>query len=496
VRLALAAAIFIIVAGLYWVAKNDTAAIMTSLELSWRNDLTVAVGIAFWLCAAWVTTVMVKEAVLRWARRRGAEAKLPRLLIDVGTILVYAAAGLIITSEVFGVSLLGLVATSGVLAAVIGLAVQKTISDVVAGIALNMDQAIKIGDWIQLATVGPGRVTEISWRATRLETIEGRTIIVPNSSLVGNQFTNWNTPQRHFRHSTKLAMGYDVPAERVVAILQAAMEAAEGVLPEPKPTVSIEECGESGIVYGMLYWIADYPQIVAVPRAVTINALKFLDQAGYAPVYPVREVVMSERHTGQIQRRIDVGTILRRAPFFQSFSEPAMAQIEQTVAPRELPAGQTIIRKGDEGNSLFILVAGLLDVIDQREQEQRRVGRLYPGDVFGEMSLLTGAPRQATVMATTPVTVLEICKRDIEPILAENTDFLATLAQLQADRLANNDSVFAIWPEEQQVIRAMGRAAFLRDKVMRFFARSSRERAEARLTQIAGGEGRDRPAAP
>ena len=476
-RLILSAAVFAVCAFIYWAIQHDVTGVMAWIPLPWQATAPLAVGVAFWLAAAWLLSRLLAETVSRWARRRHAEAQFPSLLIDVGALLLYAGAGLIITSQVFGISLIGLVATSGVAAAVIGLAVQKTISDVFAGISLNMDKSVKLGDWVQTGSGLPGRVTEISWRATRLEAIDGRTMVVPNSMLIGNQFTNWTEPDRHFRHTTTISVGYPAPAERVVLILQAAMEAAEGVRREPRPEVGIEQFADSGIVYSMNYWISDFYQLIPTSRTVGINALKFLDQAGYAPAFPVREIIHADRPHNRIERRIDVGVILRRTPFLQSFDEGAFALLERTIEPREFAAGATIIRKGDAGASLFIVVAGLLDVVDLAgEMELRKVGQLAPGDVFGEMSLLTGAPRMATVTAATAVTLLEIGKVDLEPVLADNPKVIAELSRLQSERIANNESILALWPEEQQAIRTLGMSAFLREKVGRFFSRSSRER--------------------
>ncbi len=472
-RIAVRFLIFAVIAGLYWMLAHNVAGLNDLLpDGEFRNNVRVGVGIAFWLSAAWGLSALLGAAILRHAQRADTQNKLPQLLIDLGGFALFFVAILFIISEVFGLSLTGLLATSGVLAAVIGFAVQRTISDMIAGIALNVGQGgIRLGDWIQLTGGQAGQVSEITWRVTHLVTIDGRTVIVPNSILVGSQFTNFNVPQRYFRVAKIVSVDYAAPPERVVLILQTAMEATEGVLTMPKPVVLIDECGDSGIAYSLNFWVPDYPESFVISREVLVNALKFLDQAGLAPTYPKRDITVFDVVPRRIEREVDVPAILRRVALFHSFGEEALVQLESRVELEEFPTGAVIVREGDAGASLFIVVTGLLDVAKQPQGAAvpRKVGRLEPGDVFGEMSLLTGAARSATITAATPTTLLEISKQQLEPILTNHPETIAELSQLEAERLAANVNAMALSQEERQEIAKIGVAAFLREKIARFF---------------------------
>jgi small-conductance mechanosensitive channel/CRP-like cAMP-binding protein len=471
-RLVTAGIGFAVLAALYLIVRNDVTGGMSMLSEIARDEVTTAAGIGFWLGAAWFANAVLARAILHYARRRRSATQLPKLMIDVGKLVVYFVAILIIISQVFERSLGGLLATSGFLAALIGLAVQKTIADAFAGIALNTDQAIKLGDWIQTSTSVTGRVREITWRATHLETIDGHQVVIPNSMLVANQFTNLNTPYRHFRLTRTLRMDYSVPAERVILILQSAMEATAGVLREPPPQVLIENCLDGGVLYSMNYWALDYAESFRISRQVVINALKFIDRAGLAPSLPRQDVTVLEAAPRRIEAGIDVHTVLRRTPFFRAFEQPALEQLERNVHLRELPPGSVVVREGEAGSSLFIVVAGLLEASIQSPSAERRVvGNLTPGDVFGEMSLLTGTPRSATITARTHTTLLEIHKEQLEPVLGDRPELIAELSRLQAARLVSNEGVLALSPEEQREVRAVGMAAFLGQKIRKFFGR-------------------------
>lgn len=470
-RLGVPFVVFVIVAILYWLVFHDTAHLLSILPPSIHEDAPIIGGVLFWLSAAWAVSSVVGLVITRYARGRGTQNKLPKLLIDLAGIVVFFCAILIIISEVFGRSLTGLLATSAGFAAVIGFAVQKSISNMVAGVALNIGQGgIKLGDWIETSNGHVGQATEITWRITHLVTIEGRSILVPNSQLVENTFTNFNTPQRYFRVAKQVSVDYAAPPERIILILQTAMEATEGVLTSPKPIVLIDELADSGIVYSMNFWVPDYPESFPISRQVIINCLKFLDQAGYSPTYPKRDVTIFEVTPRQIDRRVDIDAILHRVPLFRSFGEEGIKRLESDIALQEFQPGAEIVREGDAGASLFIVVAGLLDVLKQTQGGVvRKVGRLEPGDVFGEMSLLTGAARSATITAASPTTLLEINKSQLEPILTSHPETIAELSQLEAERLAANVSALALSPAERQEIATVGVAAFLRRKIASFF---------------------------
>ncbi|MEI9981878.1 MAG: mechanosensitive ion channel family protein [Aliidongia sp.] len=436
-----------------------------------RDNLPHALGVVFWLATASLVAALLRALILRHAQGRGGQGKLPVLLTDLSAVLVYFAAVLLIVALVFGRSLTGLLATSGVAAAIIGLAVQRTISDLLAGIALNVGQGgIKLGDWIGTPEGHVGQVREITWRATHLVMRDDTLLVVPNSSLVQNRFQNFSAPMPYFRVARQITVGYDAPPERVMLIFAAAMAATDGVLADPRAQVQIVECGSSGIVYTLNFWVLGYQQSFAIATAVTVSALKFLDQAGYScPVQQMDVTLMKAQKRG-IEHEIDRAAILHRVPLFRPFGAEAFALLERGAVQRNLPVGAEIVREGDEGRSLFVVVAGLFEVLRIASAGETRLARLGAGDVFGEMSLLTGAPRSATVRAMTDAVVLEIAKDTLDPVLALQPEAVEEMSRLQAERGANNLNALVFTPSEREEIERVGIAHFLRDKIVRFFA--------------------------
>jgi small-conductance mechanosensitive channel/CRP-like cAMP-binding protein len=464
-RLALRVVIFVILGWAYWATIRGAPAFIPFPRDAIFDEI---VGVGFWLSGAWLLTELLRLFLGYQARRRGLE--MPRLLYDLGFFVIFFAAALAIMGEVFELSLSGLLFTSGILAAVIGFAVQPTATDLLAGISLNMQGGrLRIGDWIKTSDGLIGRAVEITWSETHLETFDGRLIVLRNNQLVGKPFTNFNLPTRPFQIAKKITLGFETPAERVALILQTAMDAVPDMIKHPPPYVLIEDLTDTGIVYSMNFWVPDYPASFFVADKVVMNALKFLDQAGYAPAYP-RRVHIADAQGMQIERRVDVGAILRRVPLFQSFGDEEIEQLAQAIALQHFAPGAVIVREGDSGASLFVVVSGLLDVTKQTNGiEARKVGGLAPGNVFGEWSLLTGASRNATVAAVTETTLVEIGKSQFEPILTGHTEIIAELSRIEAERTARNVSALAFTPAEQKVIESVGLASFLRDKIMSFF---------------------------
>ena len=454
-----------------WRLVRDQPSLTADLPEWAANNLPRAIGVLFWLAVAALVQASLRGLILRRTHIRQGEGKLPVLLIDLSAALVYFAAVLAIVSLVFERSLTGLLATSGIAAAIIGLAVQRTISDLLAGVALNIGQGgIKLGDWIGTPDGHVGKVLEITWRATHLVTRDDTLLVVPNSSLVQNRFQNYSAPKPYFRVSRQITVGYDAPPERVRLIFAAAMAATEGVIETPKPQVQIPECGDNGIVYQLNFWVVDYPKSFGIATAVTIAALRYLDQAGYACSSPQLDITLTRAQKRGIDHAIDRAAILQRVPLFRPFGAEAFALLERGALERHLSAGAEIVREGSEGQSLFIVVAGLFEVLRAGSGGETRLARLSAGDVFGEMSLLTGAPRSATVRAVTDAVVLEIVKERLDPVLALQPDAVEEMSRLQAERMADNLNAASFTPSEREEIARIGVAQFLRGKISRFFA--------------------------
>jgi len=424
-----------------------------------------------WLGAAWLAGRLASLLIV--ARRADAVAggESTKLLADVVMITFVSAGAAAVLAFVFDQPIGGLVATSGFLAAIIGFALRNMIADLFSGIALNVEKPFATGDWIEIESGEQGEVIEMNWRATRLVTIQGRMVVVPNGRLADRKFINLYRPERAFRTVKTLVLDYQAPPQRVIEILQSAMESTDGVLHDRPNVVLIERSTERGIEYGMHFWVDHAVRRYVIERQVVVNAVNFLNQAGLVPAYPKMDLTVARPQLRQINRSSDMEVLLGRIELLQALPPDAVRTLAAEVQLREFPAGTRIVEQGDKGGSLLALVTGLADVYvtnPENDQEQR-VASLQPGEVFGEMALLTGARRAATIKAATPVSAVEVRKSDLEPVLNRHPELVDRLSAIQSKRLSGNASQLALSKQEVEEIAKTGLREFLGRKIRGFF---------------------------
>lgn len=428
-RLIAPIAIGLVLAGVYVFAEAIGETLAPGSGLG--GHIGIGAGVLSWFNAAWLATRGLETALTTVSRARRREV--PKMLADVGGVVLFVAAVIGVTAFVFDRPVTGLVATSGVLVGVIGFALQNMISDLFSGLALNFEHPFEIGDWIEIDAGEAGEVRQINWRATHIVTIDGQTVTIPNGVLAGRKFINYNRPQRAFRTHKTVVLDYSVPPDRAVDVMTAAIGATEGVLEDPPPIILIGECSERGVKYLLHYWVAEYAPHFVIARGVVTNALNYLNQAGLAPAYPRRDVTLFEADARQMRRGFDVVALLCRVEMFGALEAPMLDDLAAAAAVTEFDADSVVVAEGEAGESLFVVVAGRLGVGRRGDDgEARRIGRLAPGDVFGEMSLVTGAPRSATVTALTPVTLIEVQKAHLRPVLTSSPHVADTLSRIQA----------------------------------------------------------------
>jgi len=429
-----------------------------------------------WISAAWLIGRAVAMLIAARRKHEPVSGEGTKLLGDVIMIAAVSAGAIGALAFVFGRPVTGLVATSGFLAAIVGFAVRDMIADLFSGIALNVEKPFSIGDWIEIESGEQGEIIEMNWRATRLVTIQGRMVVVPNSALAGGKFINLYRPKRAFRTVMRLVVDYQAPPQRVIDIFQSAMESTNGVLRGYPNVVLIDHTTERGIEYGMHFWVDHAVKRYLIERQVVVNAIEFLNQAGLVPAYPKVDVSVAKAQLRHIERSADMQDLLDRIDLLQALPPTAIEDLAGRVRSKEFQAGSTIVERGDEGGSLFVLVSGLADVYVNGADsgQERRIASLHPGQVFGEMSLLTGARRSATVRAATTLIAVEVGKADLQPIMDANPQLVDRLSEMQSTRLSENAEELALSAKEQAELSEVGLRRLLQRRIRQFFNLSDR----------------------
>jgi small-conductance mechanosensitive channel/CRP-like cAMP-binding protein len=424
-------------------------------------------GIVGWLALAWLGSRLFDLLLERTMLSRRGPVQYPRLLGDLVRALLFGLALLAIFVYVFEGAVLGLVATSSVIIAVIGFALRNIISDVFSGIALSFEHPYRLGDWIEIAPGTVGRVTDIDWRATRLVTRDELTVIVPNGLLAAGRLTNYSYPQPAFRTALRIALDPSVPPDRAKRVLLAGALQAGRTFPDLRPDVVLQEVGESGPVYHLRFWIADFSKETACRDAVAVGVLASLYRAGLSLAHPKRDVLMVREHDAAAQRRLGRDELLARIDLFEAFEEGERRQVAGCMIERQYSAGSLVVEQGEPGDSLFLVAEGALDVaMVASDGAADIIDRMAPGDIFGEASLLTGRPRSASVTALTDVLLYEIRKDDVDPILKARPAVAEHLAEILAGRQRRNIERMAAATRPDQ---APPDTAALLDRLRSFF---------------------------
>ncbi len=397
-------------------------------------------GTGIGLGIAWLTVRLVDLFCWTFIERR-LTAPIPRLIKDIVAGMVFLVAAMIIVSLVFKQSVAGIWATSGIVGIVVGFALRNMIADVFSGVALNVDRPFKLGDWIEIhpRSVEPlrGCVTEISWRTTRIRKTDNTTVVIPNSMISSIVLINFSTPEPKGRFSQSFCLEFGIPTERALRILLAGAKSADGILSDPPPKVLVDKITDQGVEYKVRYWL---DPTVTTPRKgrhrITATILRHLHHAGLSLAYPKKDLFLSRMPHRQLDSDIDRTELITRTDLFSKLTPEEVTKLADRVTEKRFTVGSSIVTKGNEGHSMFIIVEGLLNVCTEAESDGRSVlvDDLEPGDFFGEMCLLTGCPRTATIIAQTDVVVFEIVHEAINDLLAARPEIATHLADTVARR--------------------------------------------------------------
>ena len=337
---------------------------------------------------------------------RRAARPLPKIFTDIVQGTIYAGA-LLVTLSAAGVAMDSLLTTSALLTAVIGLSLQDTLGNLFAGLAIQVQRPFEVGDWIQFDDNpgNTGMVIEINWRAAKLLTLDQIEVIVPNNQLAKAPIRNYTKPMAEARRIVFAYAPYRVPPRRVERYILKAIRDVPGMLDDPAPSVIPYEFSERGVKYQVRYFIRDFMQRESIDAAVRERAWYALSREGIEIPVPQRFIELHEgtKEEAQEQEARHIGereAHLRQVKFLAGLPDDAMKALAEESETRLYDAGEAIIRQGDADNELFIMVRGTVAVlVKQRKGQPVEVARLGPGQFFGEMSLMTGEKRTATVRA-------------------------------------------------------------------------------------------------
>lgn len=387
--------------------------------------------------------LIVIRAVL--AKRLG--FPVPRIVQDIIQIGVYIAVALI-TLRAAGVEPSSLLATSALLTAVIGLSLQDTLGNMFAGLAIQAERPFEVGDWIQYDQTqeNVGEVTEINWRATKLITQDRVVITVPNGALAKSSIRNFSRPESITRRTAIIHAPYNVSPDRVQQALLRAAQDAPGVLAIPPVTVITLAFTERGVEYGVRFFIDNFRDRDPIMSAVYDRLWYAMARLNVSIPVPRRHIEIEQlSHEARLRaaeqaadRRLRT---LEQVDFLQALPRELLAELARGAETRVYAPGEYIIHQGETGEEMFIIDSGQVGVVLERKANEQHVAVLGHGQCFGEMSLMTGEPRKASIRAITETAVLVVDKTTFKALLDKNDGVLEDISEILADRHQQLDEV-------------------------------------------------------
>ena len=399
--------------------------------------------VALWMIVAWLLVQAVDIYVWNGIFRKRTEGEIPNILKNFLSGLIYIIAVFMILTYIFNIEITGLVVSSGIIAGVIGLSMQSTLSDLIAGIALTIERPYRIDDWIELKDGTLGRVIDINWRTTRLLSWKKSVYVIPNGKAMAATIHNYTLPDPKFSESFYIRLSPEVTPVLAKRLLLEAALSCDFILKDPAPSVKLIEAEARPYKYMIFVTFRDYLSFFSGRDELLTKVWNSFTKAGIMPPAFGYDLNVFEGEKMEI-REPRIEDIIADVDILRPLTDDEKKNLLQNTEIVFFHSGDTIVEEGDPGNSFFVIISGVVSISHIMPELSRiELERLGIVDCFGEMSLLTGEPRSADISAVTECQVIEFKSENIMPILKNRTEVMEELADIMAKRQVARESLVA-----------------------------------------------------
>jgi len=429
-------------------AENAGTGIMTVTVFGLLLNLFTIAKILLWMVLVILIVRFIFLLMMMTSIFKAGHTEVASLFKTVVSIVIYIVAFFIIFQSHYPkVELAPLFTGSTIVGIVVGLALQDTLGNLFAGIALQADQPFQVGDVVALASGRAGVVESVSWRGVRIRTFQNKLIIMSNAVLGKEAIEVAPRDNLNARIVFFNTVYTDSPA-KTIQVVREAVRQVENVSPKKRPIVRIRNFGDSSIDWEIKYWAEDYAKYNETDALIRQRVWYAFSRENIGFAFPTRTVYIQSTPAELTAEENLNSTVelLSRIPIFSPLSESELDKLAKGSRARVFAPGEAIVRQGREDNSMFIITIGEVDVQVRQGRDSTVINTLGQGDYFGEMSLLTGEPRSATVVAKGETEVLQIRKETLKPIFEANPELVRTVYEVIEQRreaLQSEDEVSA-----------------------------------------------------
>jgi small-conductance mechanosensitive channel/CRP-like cAMP-binding protein len=376
------------------------------------------------------------------------KSEIPTLFRDLVRGLVYIGLFLAFVGLVLKRDLDSLLVGSAVITVSIGFALQETLGNFFAGLALRLSRPYALGDFVQVGDI-EGRVDTIDWRQTSVYTFTGDYMILPNSMLAKEAINNYSSPSTLHARDIRVGLHYRHPPNLVINTMKGVLANVESVLPQPAPEYHVLDFDDSSISYRIRFWINDYAGRFRIDTEVRIGLWYAFNRGGLEIPFPIRtliqEPVVEDKNVEQT-----LG-FLKTVDFLEALGEEHLEALAQHARFQLFAGGEKICVQGQPGDCFYIIRSGQVEVtVKDGSGETILNFEMAVGNYFGEMALLTGEPRSATVSAVTDAELLTVSKDDLRGVIVANPEVEKIISNVLAQRQLRTEQA----QQEAEVERA------------------------------------------
>jgi small-conductance mechanosensitive channel/CRP-like cAMP-binding protein len=426
----------------------------------YRDTIAGILKIAWWLWAAWFLVALTRAVVIFEGRPRDG-----RLVQDILSALIYLTAAFAIIAYVFDLPIQGLLATSGVVAIVLGLALQSSLNDVFSGLVLSLSHPYKAGDWIKIDGGTEGRIVELNWRATHILTGRQDLAIVPNSTIAKSKIVNLDYPSAI--HGITVEVRLSAPPATGKNILELALLNSQLILAFPRPSVLTQSIDAMQTEFEITFFVDRLDSDTDAQNELFDLISRHAIAAG-ARLAPPKNAPYQPRDDSALNiNDLSSDTVLTLAGIFVGLMPDERTAIAAKLKKISYEKGDVLVKPDDVLESLFIVGSGVLSVTRPDNIAEKEWLRFGPGDYFGEMGLLASKRATANITAVAPSTVYELTKEDLKPILEARPEIAQELSRAMAERLETGRGLTTA--ELDRTLPTRGSSAWFSHHIHRLF---------------------------
>jgi len=405
--------------------------------LGFLVNLFKIIKIILWMTVIIAVVRVIVNLIFGTALRSTAQNEIASLLKTVLSVIIYIVGFFIIFQTQYpNVPLAPLFTGSTILGIVVGLALQDTLGNLFSGIAIQADQSFQVGDTVIIGDRGFGEVESVSWRGVKIRTYQNKLLVMSNS-VIGKEIIEiapkGNLNARIVRFNTV----YTTSPAKVIQTVREVVRQVENVSPKRRPKVRIWNLGDNGIDWEVKYWVTDYRRFNDTDAKIRERIWYAFQREGFDFAYPTRTIYTAKQtddSDNYVETADEICERINNVSIFAPLSTDETKKIAAGARLRVFAPGEPIIREGQRGETMYIIHRGSVNVQITDGGNKKIINTLSIGDFFGEMSLFTGEPRTADVVADAETKVIEIQPSVLKPILESNPELVKIISEIIEER--------------------------------------------------------------